>query len=134
MCEQLRKYVLEECKPGDRLLSERKQMKQQGVNHVVHVLDHETKLLARLIQPSVPDDESPTIPVTFVHFTGRCTLPVDAVRLDGEWGAYLATAHLLELGHREIAFAAPAPGYEWAEDRIQSSNWANGPRGSRCDE
>jgi LacI family transcriptional regulator len=29
---------------------------------------------------------------------------VDLVRIDHEYGAYLATRHLLELGHRDIAF------------------------------
>jgi DNA-binding LacI/PurR family transcriptional regulator len=42
----------------------------------------------------------------------------DTVSFDGEWGAYLATAHLLKLGHRDIAFLAPPFDHSWLEHRI----------------
>ncbi|HEX2950458.1 MAG TPA: GntR family transcriptional regulator [Armatimonadota bacterium] len=45
--------------------------------------------------------------------------PFDVVQFDGEYGAYLATQHLLEFGHRHIAFFSPEPGWRWVESRIR---------------
>jgi DNA-binding LacI/PurR family transcriptional regulator len=42
----------------------------------------------------------------------------DTVSFDGEWGTYLATTHLLKLGHRNIAFLAPSQNFSWLEQRI----------------
>jgi LacI family transcriptional regulator len=44
--------------------------------------------------------------VTFYRDPG--VLPVDAVRVDNARMGYVATSHLLELGHRRIAFIEPA--------------------------
>lgn len=40
------------------------------------------------------------------------------VYFDSGWGAYLATRHLLELGHRRIGFAGAPDGHEWVRERI----------------
>lgn len=40
-----------------------------------------------------------------VRVDGAKGLPIDAVNLDREYGAYMATSHLLELGHRRIAYS-----------------------------
>lgn len=39
-----------------------------------------------------------------VRIDGAKGLPIDTVRLDREYGAYMAASHLLELGHRRIAY------------------------------
>lgn len=41
------------------------------------------------------------------------------VYFDSEWGAYLATRHLLQLGRRVIGFAGAATGHQWVQDRLQ---------------
>ena len=57
-----------------------------------------------------PDDErmrlvkSNGVPVTLF---GTADILVDLVDIDNYRGAWMATAHLLELGHRRIVFAAP---------------------------
>jgi DNA-binding LacI/PurR family transcriptional regulator len=40
-----------------------------------------------------------------VRVDGAKGLPIDTVVLDREYGAYMATSHLLELGHRRIAYS-----------------------------
>lgn len=41
------------------------------------------------------------------------------VYFDSGWGAYLATRHLLQLGHERVAFAGAPGGHEWVQERIQ---------------
>ncbi len=40
------------------------------------------------------------------------------VYFDSGWGAYVATRHLLQRGHRRIAFAGAPQGHEWVQDRL----------------
>lgn len=53
---------------------------------------------------------------TPIVLAGRASgqLPVSAVMADEEGGAYQATRHLLDLGHRRIALLSVAPGHESA--------------------
>ena len=46
------------------------------------------------------------------------------VYFDSGWGAYAATRHLLELGHRRIGFAGAPGGHEWVQERIASYHQA----------
>ncbi|MBI3944524.1 MAG: LacI family DNA-binding transcriptional regulator [Armatimonadetes bacterium] len=46
-------------------------------------------------------------------------VPVDVVTVDRRAGAYLATKHLLELGHRRIAILHPAPTFPLAHERLE---------------
>ena len=41
------------------------------------------------------------------------------VYFDSEWGAYLATRHLLQQGHRAIGFAGGDRGRVWVEERLR---------------
>jgi DNA-binding LacI/PurR family transcriptional regulator len=41
------------------------------------------------------------------------------VYFDSEWGAYLATRHLLQQGHRAIGFAGGDRGRAWVEERLR---------------
>jgi len=43
----------------------------------------------------------------------------NSVYFDSGWGAYLATRHLLNAGHRRIAFAGAPGGHQWARERIE---------------
>jgi LacI family transcriptional regulator len=49
----------------------------------------------------------------------EATLADRCIRLDNEHGGYLATRHLLELGHRTIAYISGPAGWGDAEDRLQ---------------
>ncbi len=40
------------------------------------------------------------------------------VYFDSGWGAYLGTRHLLQLGHRRIAFAGAPSGHQWVQERV----------------
>lgn len=40
------------------------------------------------------------------------------VYFDSGWGAYVATRHLLTLGHRRIGFAGAPGGHQWVQERI----------------
>lgn len=40
------------------------------------------------------------------------------VYFDSGWGAYLATRHLFQLGHRRIAFAGASSGHQWVQERV----------------
>lgn len=46
------------------------------------------------------------------------------VYFDSSWGAYIATRHLLQLGHRRIGFAGAPGGHEWVRERIAGYNQA----------
>jgi len=48
------------------------------------------------------------------------------VYFDSGWGAYLATRHLLELGHWRIGFAGAPAGHEWVRERIAGYEQALG--------
>jgi len=65
-------------------------------------------------------DGKRTPSIVQVSLSGTPQAYFDTVSFDGEWGTYLATAHLLGLGHREIAFLAPPDDtdFAWAEHRI----------------
>ena len=41
------------------------------------------------------------------------------VYFDSQWGAYLATRHLLQQGHRAIGFAGAAAGHEWVQEQLR---------------
>jgi DNA-binding LacI/PurR family transcriptional regulator len=46
------------------------------------------------------------------------------VYFDSQWGAYLATRHLLQQGHRAIGFAGAAAGHEWVQERLRGCRQA----------
>lgn len=57
-------------------------------------------------------------PITIIDFDQSSLQPVDAVRYNGEVGAFLATRHLLQLGHRKIAFLVPGESTDWLSERL----------------
>ncbi len=64
-------------------------------------------------------------PWPVVHIPlGTTPWPFDAVRFDDERGVYAAVAHLWNLGHRAIAFAAPGKSnhllHPWVDKRVQA--------------
>jgi LacI family transcriptional regulator len=54
--------------------------------------------------------------VTFYRDPGQ--LPVDALRVDNARMGYLATSHLIELGHRRIAFIEPVSTHSASSQRV----------------
>ncbi len=50
------------------------------------------------------------VPMVFVDAVAPTPAPVAAVGLDDQLGGYLATRHLVEAGHRNIAFVGPVMG------------------------
>lgn len=57
--------------------------------------------------------------VTQILPSSAAQWPFDAVRFNGEHGSFLATSHLLEQGHRHLAFLCPAFKTSWLEERIR---------------
>jgi LacI family transcriptional regulator len=60
--------------------------------------------------------------------------PFVSVQTDDEPGAYQITQHLLELGHRRIAFLAGPPAAKWAQERFQGYRQALRDRGISVDD
>lgn len=58
------------------------------------------------------------LPITHIDFDQSSFQPVDVVRYNGELGAFLATRHLLQLGHRKIAFLVPGENTDWLSARL----------------
>ena len=95
-------------------------MVASGVNSVIFLVDGPHATTKSWIHQMLRERERGNVlAVTQVSFGNGARFPLDTVRFDGEQGAYLATAHLLELGHREIAFLAPSPQTPWLADRIE---------------
>lgn len=68
---------------------------QSNTYPIANYKEHEAfKLLNKLAQSGFP----------MVRIDGAKGLPIDTVVLDREHGAYMAACHLLELGHRRIAY------------------------------
>lgn len=97
-------------------------MEAEGVNSVVFLVDvppsavtnwdrHLFQLQARA--------GARRLSVTQVTFGNSSRLSLDTVRFDGKQGAFLATSHLLELGHRDIAFLSPSPDTPWVAERVR---------------
>jgi DNA-binding LacI/PurR family transcriptional regulator len=61
------------------------------------------------------DSLFPTVCINYLP----CHSEYYAVDCDNEIGGYLAARHLLELGHRHIAFFHPGEGLSWVEERKQ---------------
>jgi DNA-binding LacI/PurR family transcriptional regulator/DNA-binding transcriptional regulator YhcF (GntR family) len=57
--------------------------------------------------------------VVRLDFSGTSRTPFDSVSFDGSHGSFLATRHLLELGHREICFLSCPIDFQWVRERIQ---------------
>jgi DNA-binding LacI/PurR family transcriptional regulator len=57
-----------------------------------------------------------------------------SVQTDDEAGSYQLTQHLLELGHRRIAFLAGPPAAKWAQERFQGYRQALRDRGIPIDD
>lgn len=60
-------------------------------------------------------------------------LPLDGVEMDHKVGGYLATRHLIELGHREIGFIAGPAKYRTLGDRADGYRRALGDAGLPID-
>ena len=95
-------------------------MVDQGVNSVVFLVDGPQETTKTWMHQLLRLQAQAThrLCMTQVSFGNGNRFPLDTVRFNGEQGAFLATTHLLHLGHREIAFLAPAPALPWVADRI----------------
>ncbi len=96
-------------------------MLAQNINSVVFLVDgpQETNKtwIHQLLRLKAQNARN-RLSVTQISFGNGNRWPFDTVCFNGEQGSYLATSHLLELGHREIAFLAPAPTLPWVADRL----------------
>jgi LacI family transcriptional regulator len=72
------------------------------------------------------------IPVVFVDLAPR-NVEADSVTIDNERGAFMATSHLLEQGHRRIAVIADRPAIPTARERIAGFTSAHSEAGVRLD-
>ena len=94
-------------------------------------------MLASGVEPEVFDFlRENNLPVVFLgdHPLPACGFP--KIHGDNEYGAYLATRHLLELGHRRIAFMGDRGGVEFYRLRLGGYCRAmlEGPVGARSEE
>lgn len=71
--------------------------------------------------------EAGTIPTVLVDCLSTATLP--SVAVDNVYGAYLATQHLIELGHRRVAHLAGALTLEVARQRVRGYEQAMAEHG-----
>ena len=97
------------------------EMVERGINSVVFLVDgpqQTTKTWMHQLLQLKASGARNRIEVTQISFGNGNRWPLDTVCFNGEQGSYLATSHLLELGHREIAFLAPAPTLPWVADRL----------------
>ncbi len=73
--------------------------------------------------------------VALTTFTRYNDLPqADQVMVDNVHGGYLATKHLLDLGHQRIAFLAGPMVYQSRVDRVEGYKKAHGDYGLKVDE
>ena len=97
------------------------QMVAQGINSVIFLVDGPQEInkiwMHQLLRLKARDAQR-RIAVTQISFSDCPSFPLDAVRFNGEQGSFLVTSHLLELGHREIAFLAPTPELPWVANRV----------------
>ena len=108
----------------------------EGINSVIFVSDSVEQRNAALWQRHLLDawEErsqslgragTQTAPFGMVQilFDPLAAWPCDAVRFDGAVGVYQATAHLIKLGHREIALGLPSASQEadfnWIQERVR---------------
>lgn len=57
--------------------------------------------------------------ITQIDLSGRSRSPFDSVSFDNVRGAFLATRHLLDMGHRDICFLTRSLDYPWIQERIE---------------
>ena len=56
------------------------------------------------------------------------------MNIDNEWGGFLQAEYLLNLGHRHIAYVAPASSVPWIEERLTGFTHAFRMKGLQPDE
>src|SRR5262249_32623831 len=66
---------------------------------------------------SLLEAEFPTVCVSYAIDHPHCM----SVDCDNEQGGYLAVRHLLDLGHRRIAFLYPGQAHSWGLERYQGA-------------
>ncbi len=54
-----------------------------------------------------------------IDLSGRNQAPFDSVSFDGVRGSFVATQHLLDLGHRDLCFLARSLEFPWIQERIE---------------
>jgi LacI family transcriptional regulator len=86
---------------------------------------------ARTTDPTIDDLQSRRVPFVLLN---RANGDNVCFRADDELGAYLATRHLLERGHRHIAHAAGVPGTSTSESRRAGYTRALESAGLKVDE
>jgi DNA-binding transcriptional regulator YhcF (GntR family) len=99
--------------------------REEGVNCVFFIVDERSPLVDGWVEQFVSahigadaEGASRAPSVVQISLAGLPQPYFDTVSFDGQWGSYLATAHLLRQGHRNIAFLAPSTRFAWLEPRI----------------
>lgn len=95
-----------------------------GINAVFFIKDERNEnteiWMEQLAKWGIRNGNGAPVPaIVQISLSGSVGEYFDSVSFDGEWGAYLATQHLLELGHRRIAFLAPCLPVDWLNARIR---------------
>ena len=96
-------------------------LRARGVNSLIFVGDFQSEadevwghhLLRFQAQKEQPCAVTQILPSSVAQW------PFDAVRFNGEYGSFLATSHLLEQGHRHLAFLCPAFKTNWLDERLR---------------
>lgn len=66
-----------------------------------------------------------TLPIVLIDIPNCDALPVNQIQTDDRTGGYQATRHLLDLGHRRIAFLgdSPDPRYEFTSSKYRQEGY-----------
>jgi len=86
---------------------------------VQHSVDGVIAIVPHLSTPDALTETSPKLPVVAVQGTGSPHIP--AVTVDQRTGAFLATTHLLDLGHETVWHVAGPQ--DWFESRERERGW-----------
>ncbi|MDR3708579.1 MAG: substrate-binding domain-containing protein [Capsulimonadaceae bacterium] len=89
----------------------------------------EQAIMQRQIARLLRQDEFANVSLIRIAFDQNSSIATDRVTFDGRLGSYMATAHLLSLGHRDIMFLGPHidprnPLSVWPIERLRAFYWA----------